>query len=243
MAISPLWPKPPWWRPQQGLCHPGHRWVWHTRPRFILPMWEHVSAGAAQRYVRLAQTRRADHRGGVLIGPATGFADAGSCSHSVIPVVTDEGAQSALSDPREISMTLVDRASIGRYGIAALAAAVFGALVAAMLMVPVAGVSAQSPPPTSIAAFLLDRGRYTTIEAPEPGVELAPIGINNRGQIAGYTAVDLVQTELHGFLLAEGVEGDFTPIDFPGAGPNGGLRYQRSRPDHRRLREPRCRAG
>jgi uncharacterized membrane protein len=84
-------------------------------------------------------------------------------------------------------------------------------------MVPVAGVSAQSPPPTSIAAFLLDRGRYTTIEAPEPGVELAPIGINNRGQIAGYTAVDLVQTELHGFLLAEGVEGDFTPIDFPGA--------------------------
>jgi hypothetical protein len=58
MAISPLWPKPPRWWPQQGLCHPGHRWVWHTRPRFILPLWEHVSAGAAQRYVRLAQTRR-----------------------------------------------------------------------------------------------------------------------------------------------------------------------------------------
>ena len=38
--------------------HPGQRWVWHTRPRFILPLWEHASAGAAQRYVRLAQSRR-----------------------------------------------------------------------------------------------------------------------------------------------------------------------------------------
>jgi hypothetical protein len=40
MAISTLWPKPLRW------------------PRFILPLWEHASAGAAQRYVRLAQTRR-----------------------------------------------------------------------------------------------------------------------------------------------------------------------------------------
>jgi hypothetical protein len=29
-----------------------------TRPRFILPLWEHAGAGTAQRYVRLAQTRR-----------------------------------------------------------------------------------------------------------------------------------------------------------------------------------------
>ena len=58
MAISPLWPKPPRWPIQPGTVDPNQRWVWHTRPRFILPIWEHASAGAAQRYVRLAQTRR-----------------------------------------------------------------------------------------------------------------------------------------------------------------------------------------
>src|ERR671918_1982654 len=58
MAISTLWPKPPRWQVQPGAVDPGQRWVWHTRPRFILPMWEHASAGAAQRYGRLAQTRR-----------------------------------------------------------------------------------------------------------------------------------------------------------------------------------------
>src|SRR5918994_3929490 len=58
MAISPLWPKPPRWPIQPGAVDPNQRWVWHTRPRFILPLWEHAGAGAAQRYVRLAQTRR-----------------------------------------------------------------------------------------------------------------------------------------------------------------------------------------
>ena len=63
MAISTLWPKPPRWPIQPGTVDPGGRWVWHTRPRFILPLWEHASAGAAQRYVRLAQTRRTARRG------------------------------------------------------------------------------------------------------------------------------------------------------------------------------------
>ena len=58
MAISTLWPKPPRWPIQPGAVDPGGRWVWHTRPRFILPLWEQASAGAAQRYVGLAQTRR-----------------------------------------------------------------------------------------------------------------------------------------------------------------------------------------
>jgi hypothetical protein len=58
MAISTLWPKPPRWPIQPGAVDPNQRWVWHTRPRFILPLWEHAGAGAAQRYVRLAQTRR-----------------------------------------------------------------------------------------------------------------------------------------------------------------------------------------
>jgi len=58
MAISPLWPKPPRWPIQSRTVDPNQRWVWHTRPRFILPMWEHAGAGAVQCYVRLAETRR-----------------------------------------------------------------------------------------------------------------------------------------------------------------------------------------
>jgi hypothetical protein len=59
MAISTLWPKPPRWPIQPGTVDPNQRWVWHTRPRFIRPLWEHASAGATQRYVRLAPTGRA----------------------------------------------------------------------------------------------------------------------------------------------------------------------------------------
>jgi transposase len=58
MAISPLSPKPSRLPLQPGAVDPNQRWVWHTRPRFVLPLWEHASAGAAQRYVRLAPTRR-----------------------------------------------------------------------------------------------------------------------------------------------------------------------------------------
>ena len=36
MAISTLWPKPPRWPIQPGVVDPNQRWVWHTRPRFIL---------------------------------------------------------------------------------------------------------------------------------------------------------------------------------------------------------------
>jgi uncharacterized membrane protein len=68
----------------------------------------------------------------------------------------------------------------------------------------------------NLRGFLLSKGVYTTFDV--EGVPFtSPNGINNRGQIAGYTAVDLVQTELHGFLLANGVKGPFTPIDVPGA--------------------------
>jgi uncharacterized membrane protein len=94
---------------------------------------------------------------------------------------------------------------------------VVAALVATALMAPVAGASAQSPSSGTIAAFLLDGGRYTTIDAPRAGVELFPTGIDDRGQIVGFGASDPAMTTLHGFLLAKGVEGDFSPIDFPGA--------------------------
>jgi Concanavalin A-like lectin/glucanases superfamily len=58
MAISPLWPKPPRWPIQPGTVDPNQRWVWHTRPRFILPTWEHAGAGAAQRYRRIGRGAR-----------------------------------------------------------------------------------------------------------------------------------------------------------------------------------------
>ena len=90
---------------------------------------------------------------------------------------------------------------------------VFGALVAATLMAPVAGVSAQSPPPTSIAAFLLDGNRYTTIEAPEPGVELFPTGIDDRGQIVGEYIVDASKES----AFVRDKRGRFTTIDVPSA--------------------------
>ena len=58
MAISPLWPKPPRWPIQPGAVDPNQRWVWYTRPRFILPLWEHAGAGAAQRYRRIGRGAR-----------------------------------------------------------------------------------------------------------------------------------------------------------------------------------------
>jgi hypothetical protein len=51
-----------------------------------------------------------------------------------------------------------------------------------------------------------------------PGVPFTlPFDINNRGQIVGYAASDLNVTEARGFLLAKGVKGRFTPVNFPGA--------------------------
>jgi uncharacterized membrane protein len=70
--------------------------------------------------------------------------------------------------------------------------------------------------PTALHGFLLSGGDFTTFDA--PGVLFTePGGINDRGQIVGSPAGDSAVADLHGFLLAEGVEGDFTPIDFPGA--------------------------
>jgi uncharacterized membrane protein len=76
-------------------------------------------------------------------------------------------------------------------------------------------------PAGRVHGFLLDKGRYTTIDA--PGVPFTlPSGINNRGQIVGYTKSDPAlplpdAQKVHGFLLARGVEGPFTPIDVSGA--------------------------
>ena len=98
MAISPLWPKPPRWPIQPGAVGPNQRWVWHTLPRFILPLWEHASAGAAQRYVRLAQTRRTARTWQLNTGAAAMCTRYGPG----VSIPTDNGAETealAGSDP------------------------------------------------------------------------------------------------------------------------------------------------
>jgi D-alanyl-D-alanine carboxypeptidase len=58
--------------------------------------------------------------------------------------------------------------------------------------------------------------RYHPIAAPGAPTTV-PFGINDRGQIVGYTADDLNQTRARGFLLPDGIDGPFMPISFPGA--------------------------
>jgi hypothetical protein len=91
--------------------------------------------------------------------------------------------------------------------------AVVGALVVAALMAPAAGASAQGPGLGTIAAFLLDGGGYTTIEAPDPGVEIFPTGIDNRGQIVGEYIVDARKES----AFVRDKRGGFTIIDVQGA--------------------------
>jgi hypothetical protein len=47
------------------------------------------------------------------------------------------------------------------------------------------GNQADARPRSLTPGFLLDRGRYLTLEVPGATVETAPGGINNRGQIVG----------------------------------------------------------
>jgi hypothetical protein len=65
--------------------------------------------------------------------------------------------------------------------------------------------------------YVLERGRYNAFDAPEAGVSIVPFGSNVRGQIAGTTTTDRALGGARGFLLAKGVNGPFTPVDFPGA--------------------------
>ena len=70
----------------------------------------------------------------------------------------------------------------------------------------------------AVRGFLLSGGVYTTFDAPGVPVTV-PNGINNRGQIVGFTSERRSPgPAVHGFLLAtRALEGPFTPIDFPGA--------------------------
>jgi hypothetical protein len=82
------------------------------------------------------------------------------------------------------------------------------------LLLPV--VIAVAEDGTTLQGFLMSGAAFIEFEAPGVSFTL-PSDINNRAQIVGRTVSDLAGAELHGFLLAKGIEGDFTPIDFPGA--------------------------
>jgi probable HAF family extracellular repeat protein len=75
-----------------------------------------------------------------------------------------------------------------------------------------------------VHGFVLQRGRYASFDAPGAVLWTLPFGINNRGQIVGFTTdgPGLRQSqEIHGFLLAKGAGGPFTGIDVPGAPATG----------------------
>jgi probable HAF family extracellular repeat protein len=76
----------------------------------------------------------------------------------------------------------------------------------------------QDPNVSSLSpGFLLDRGRYSTIEAPGATEETAAVGINNRGQIVG-TARGGGQPD-RGFVRDP--RGRYTTIRYPGARSTG----------------------
>ena len=75
--------------------------------------------------------------------------------------------------------------------------------------------------------YLLEKGRFRTFAAPG-GPVTQVFGLNNRGQIAGYVAADEQLNDAHGFLLAEGVDGPFTPDRHVRRAAYDRARHQRS---------------
>jgi uncharacterized membrane protein len=71
---------------------------------------------------------------------------------------------------------------------------------------------ANTRPRTQFPGFVLDRGRYTAFEAPDPDVQLFPGGINNRGVIVGEYIRPGSES---GFVRDR--RGRFTVFDVPGA--------------------------
>ena len=93
------------------------------------------------------------------------------------------------------------------------APAVVISVALAVLAVPMAQASAESSTPFSpTPGFLLDRGRYTTIEIRGALVETAPLGINDRGEMAG--AYEDGKSD-RGFMRDR--RGRVITIDVPGA--------------------------
>jgi len=94
--------------------------------------------------------------------------------------------------------------------------AAFGVAVVAIATVittsmPV-GAAASQEVDSAVPGFVFSKGRYTAFEAPEPGVEIFPSGINDRGEVTGeYMRPD----REFGFVRDE--RGTITVFDVPGA--------------------------
>jgi uncharacterized membrane protein len=80
----------------------------------------------------------------------------------------------------------------------------------------IASTYGDDPAQVATRGYVLSRGRFTTFAAPG-GPVTQVFGLNNRGQITGYVAADELLNDAHGFLLADGIGGPFTPVDVPGA--------------------------
>jgi probable HAF family extracellular repeat protein len=118
-----------------------------------------------------------------------------------------------------MSMTSTARAPVrgGRLRLA-VAAVVLTALTTAPAAAGTVRSGDPTGPRTQFPGFVLDRGRYRTIEAPEPGVWQFPFDINDRGQISGeYVRVgaDGIPDSESGFL--RDARGRTRVLDVPGA--------------------------
>jgi carbohydrate-selective porin OprB len=83
-----------------------------------------------------------------------------------------------------------ERTNVRRRVRRSIAAAAVAALAAAS-----AGASAQSSSP--FAGFLLERGRYTTIDSRNPRLQVVPAGINEQGEIVGEVKSQLREGAQH----------------------------------------------
>jgi uncharacterized membrane protein len=77
------------------------------------------------------------------------------------------------------------------------------------------GAAAQDAPaaPPAIAGFVLDDGRYQTIDFPGAATLTIAFGVSNRGDIVGY--YDDAEGRTHGFV--RDLHGRYRTIDVPGA--------------------------
>jgi hypothetical protein len=75
-------------------------------------------------------------------------------------------------------------------------------------------ITGSAGPVATSIGFVLDRGRFTTFSVPGAPITL-PFGINDQGQIVGYSFSDPTAPTPSGFL--RDARGRFTAINRPGA--------------------------
>jgi probable HAF family extracellular repeat protein len=88
------------------------------------------------------------------------------------------------------------------------------------------GLYAPTGDPARLDGFVLSGGRYATFDLDAATALTLPLGINNRGMIAGFTAARFDATadaNAHGFVLRQGAGGAVTRIDVPGALGTGAM--------------------